>query len=411
MNINDILVSDCLSHILKNISLQELVRLRLVCSYWKTLIEKDIFPRKHSLKLFGSKSAIIDYCRNIVTFDDEDINYLRFDPIESHELIIDVKWFNEKFCRFISKLFPNIERLIIWFDRDSPFKDLPTLLEQYDSLKSLILLGNITYDPMKDFFLLRMCQAINRMSPTLKHLDLLSVNLFRTEPAIQTLINRMRDVIPCLAVFGLRLFGYQGDISPLINQLSSKCHKLRLESLRFFDSETLFNVFAGNPNICTNLSHLRLSGTERRFVQLVCNQFKSLHFLSLGFSGLPEIEAILLPELDDLTNLTELRIENVLLDMNLQLEFLPSLNRIKRLHLTGLDLGRWSFDDDRFLRILGTTFPSVEQLTLRCVNSIDEQEMIGSFEFSANYLPYLKPKSNVHLERKISDLYARQYRN
>lgn len=84
--------------------------------------------------------------------------------------------------------------------------------------------------------------------------------------------------------------------------------------------------------------------------------------------------------------------------MNLNLAELAGLTGIKRLTLSGLDLGRFSFDDYRFLCILGTAFPGLESFTLRCINSIDENEAVGAFEFAADCFRVLRAK-DVHLER------------
>ena len=85
--------------------------------------------------------------------------------------------------------------------------------------------------------------------------------------------------------------------------------------------------------------------------------------------------------------------------MNLNLAELATLPAVRRLTLAGLDLGRFTFDQYRFLCILGVAFPGLEALTLRCVNSIDERDVVEAFAVgAAECFRHLKAEA-VSLER------------
>ena len=116
-----------------------------------------------------------------------------------------------------------------------------------------------------------------------------------------------------------------------------------------------------------------------------------------------------MPELSLLIHLTELRLDNVCLEMDIDLSLLTPLPTITNLSLTGLDLGRWNFDDHCFLSVLATSMPNLERICLRCVNSIDEREMVGAFEFSDKYFACLR-MDGVNLERNGYNQLAGRHR-
>ena len=124
----------------------------------------------------------------------------------------------------------------------------------------------------------------------------------------------------------------------------------------------------------------------------------------------PQIEALLLEEINTgMPLLTDLCLENALLEMNLALSELTSLPAIRHLSLAGLDLGRFTFDDYRFLCILGTAFPGLEALRLRCVNSIDEREAVGAFQVAAAECFRRLRAEHVILERECWPRLAGRY--
>lgn len=287
ININDILVDDCLLRLFTEFTLAEqLGSLRAVCSRWRNLLETFTLPGRHSVKLFGAKEpAIKDYCRTVTgtfltTADQEEFT------IGDDDLIIAANHFTQLFADELARLMPNLNRLTVWFDGDSPFRELPALLERLPGLYRVSLLGQIKFDPVsgEDRYLSRLCAAVNKL-PALTTLDLLPVNLIRSEAAVKLITSELSEALPRLTTFSLKLFGCRGDLGPLLVQLGSCCRKLRLESLFFYDLDDLQEMLMANVFLRDSLEELRVSGIGRQFLHFTAGYFGSLKCLSLGFSG------------------------------------------------------------------------------------------------------------------------------
>lgn len=287
ISINDILVDDCLLRLFTEFTLAEqLGNLRAVCPRWRNLLETYTLPGRHSLKLFGAEEpAIKDYCRTVTgtfsaTADQEEFT------IGDDDLIVGTSHFTHLFATELARLMPNLNRITVWFDGDSPFRELPALLERLPGLTRVSLLGQIKFDPVngEDRYLSRLCGAINKL-PALTTLDLLPVNMIRSEAAVQLITRELSNVLPRLSTLSLKLFGCRGDLGPLLVQLGSCCRKLRLESLFFYDLDDLQEMLMANGSLRGSLEELRVSGIGRQFLRFTAAYFGSLKSLSLGFSG------------------------------------------------------------------------------------------------------------------------------
>ena len=107
MNNKPTLTLDCIHHLLGHFSLQELIRLRVVCKLWNSAIEHVFFQQK-SLTLFGSRNDIQTFAR-IVFEDNLAIN--RDFVLNKRTTLILV---SSSFCDLVAKLFPNIQTCTIF---------------------------------------------------------------------------------------------------------------------------------------------------------------------------------------------------------------------------------------------------------------------------------------------------------
>ena len=315
----DVLVDDCLLRLFAEFRLAEqLVLLRAVCRRWRRLLETTTLASGAgpgtSVKLFGCSEAgnIRDYCRAVTaTFSEHDQQEEL--AINGDELMVKAGLAAPNLLRplynQLSTVLPNLRQLTVWFERDSPFRELPALLEAdgLHHLNRLTLLGQIrNFNPLtgEERFLERLCRALNGSQHHRKHLaqlDLLPVNLLRSREAVDLVVTELRDLLPRLTGLSLKLFGCRPELGPLLRLLSSgkegqRLRSLRLESLFFFDGEELENDLLANRRLTASLEELRVSGVGRHFLRFIGGSgehFSSLKRLSLGFSGLVRSDGIL----------------------------------------------------------------------------------------------------------------------
>ena len=275
MNINDLPI-DCLILVFQKFSLQHRILLRSVCSHWNGIIEQQICQLKRSLKLFGCSKNVKTYCLQLICENSKENEYLKLNKAASKtdDLILinsNIETFN-----FLARLFPQLEHLVIHFDADSPFKQLPHFLALCPNLVSLSLCGSVPCNTID--FVAKLSQAINSLTK-LKRLDLLSNNLFLGDIK-SSLPIEMPNVLPQLE--HISLLEFQGDLCGTLKQLSANCKSLRLDSIPSL-VEQLPKEILPNSKLTSTITHLRISldklENAKEILTFICDNFKQLEYL------------------------------------------------------------------------------------------------------------------------------------
>lgn len=123
--------------LLSQFSLQEQIRFRVVCTSWNCVVTR-LCSTKKALKLFGP-SRDADFYQTYVNrynlYDDEDFSIVQ---LANSSLVLYGK--DKKATRVLAKLFPNLEKVLIYTDSNQLVIDLEWLLGEWSkTLHSLAL--------------------------------------------------------------------------------------------------------------------------------------------------------------------------------------------------------------------------------------------------------------------------------
>lgn len=258
------------------ISLQELIQLRIVCKNWKSMIEK-LCQERTSLKLFGSKNDLLTYCVAIASYTihessaySEDFNLKKAgkdeDILGQDKLDIN--------CHFLPSIFPNINKLTVGYS-DLYKIDVAFLLSKWN-LEFL----TVRHDNLPK----SVWMAIN-LHKSLKALHLL--NDAYQENADHYKFPKLKlSVLPKLEKFSF--IKYQGDMFPILRQVGPNLKHLTYCDIHTFTSQWQ-HLFAIKPELGKSLTHLTVFNmdplkkqiTEKEFIRLVCSKLASLTYLNL----------------------------------------------------------------------------------------------------------------------------------
>src|SRR5699024_6426121 len=106
----DHLPNECLAKILANLSVQEQIQLRAVCTRWKGSIEAMLALRQ-SLKLIDSAQF---YSNRLCYYYLEDFAHLKLRPLgHDDDLVVRQTRFDEQLSQFLPSILPNIRNLVL----------------------------------------------------------------------------------------------------------------------------------------------------------------------------------------------------------------------------------------------------------------------------------------------------------
>jgi len=184
----------------------------------------------------------------------------------------------EEFYRFLTRLFPQLEHLVVNYDFSHPFSNLPLLLAQCRGLLSLSLTGHVFHHEI--YLISHLLQAINSL-PALKSLNLLAANLFITEDLKSHFPIEMHKTLYQLE--HLSLSGYKGNLLQVLSQLGPNLRSLRLDLIPDIESEFVQTI-THNIQLTQNVTHLRISleklqVNHRELLYFICDNFQQLKFL------------------------------------------------------------------------------------------------------------------------------------
>ena len=282
-NINN-LPEDCLILILRHFSLQELICIRAVCSNWKYIIETVFCYPKRCLKLFESRLQIRTYHSNLIQFNLQDDEQLRFRAIgfgHDDDLYIDPQYLTNDLVYLLSQLFPNIRHLVYFIGLHTKFSELLTLLRQWPQLKGLSFCGQITFEDAKKYQS-KICFTISQSLPVLTRLDLLVSNFFVNQDSLNG--NSLRQMMS--RIESLSFYFFPGYMQALLSNLSAP----RQLHLRIFSITSLFlyelkQTIASNSHLKEAISQLRMSDIrECELLPFIALNFANLQSLDIEFS-------------------------------------------------------------------------------------------------------------------------------
>lgn len=237
---------DCLLLIFSHLSINEHVRLRVVCKQWKNCIEKEIFKRKRTLQVFPNQRSIIEYSLKNFQFSNK------------KQTII------AQNCYIIQKLFPNLVYLQIYFAYQHTYLDLHQFLPKlFQTLQTLYLTGH--FKPNLSLCL-SICKSINQLK-YLKSLHLQTKNFFTSENYKTISIQLNSSIISNLESFSFS--DYFGDLTPFFGDFQ-KLKYLHLEHETIVSQ--LPEMFQHNPKIAKQITHLSISPLNNNLIQFINEQ-------------------------------------------------------------------------------------------------------------------------------------------
>lgn len=350
----------------RQFSLQEQIRLRLVCTSWNSVITR-LCSVKRTLKLFGpSRDADFyqTYVNRFNLFDDDDFSIAQ---LADNSLVLYGKV--KKSTRALAKLFPELEKLLIYTDSNQLVIDLEWLLGEWSkTLHSLALFRMECYVKLEEADTLWFQIA---SIPNLRRLHLFEIYQFQV-PNYQMVLPAFNQ----LTTFSLGDYR-SSDIVPVLAKLGPGLQHLRLGPRIPCSLEQLLKLMRFNPKLASNLTKLSLSyiqpnrsttagsvANAKQLISCICAHFRALKYLDIKFGN--TIQFTDLPfDLVNLTNLAELK-----LDLGLKIEpelmqTFPKLTSIKSLHLDICELLKL----DTLIESIAIIFPNLEKLNLKCWNA------------------------------------------
>lgn len=270
----------CLRRILSHLSLEELLKVRLVCMQFKVVVER-ICQARCTLKIVAYPEALEDYPLELTRFHLHDDEYLQLNAKDTVTLPSLLS------LSLLGELFSTVKHLVIYFGtserstcrRQSHLNGrvLCLLLEQWANLFSLSLLGAIP--PLTNTEHFRLSAAINGLS-SLRRLNVFLGNLSplpftRLVPALSRLDH-------------LSLFAYPGDISLVLRHLGPSIRHLSMQYIFplkiYFILDELTPVLLARPHLLSSITHLRLSKVATStMLPFITGNFVNLHVLDLEF--------------------------------------------------------------------------------------------------------------------------------
>ncbi|KAJ6216121.1 hypothetical protein RDWZM_007278 [Blomia tropicalis] len=393
----DNLPNDCLRLILIRCPLSQLVHLRAVSFHWCSVIE-TIFKKKKTLKLFGSSYDIEKYLYVLTNFKaintEREISLFNF---EADSLIIS-ETKPELACYEIVKLFPNVRNLYIRCYQLFRIEQLGTVLFQQlcNQLNLLWIYGLPANGIVPHSF----WSSIGQMS-ALKRLFLIRVYNCHI-PSQLTIFQQLNQLV---------LTHNLQDVNPILIRLKS-IQTLKLNMINY-NCEKLDQLLEANPLILKNLISLGLGTITcsninrlKNFKLLLnrfCVKFHEIRTLDLIMADqIPLIELIpIISQLKQLNQLWlyigrhQLECDNNEDEDNEHNQHnhgsslfyrIPQLLTVQTLYLEIYDVSI-----EQFIHWIGSLFPNVKVLTIKC-------------EYDRNERIDLRSKSTIEF-KQLEQLY------
>ena len=266
--IND-LDNDCLSLVFRQFTLQNMIRLRIVCKRWRSMIEL-ICQGKTSLQLFALKKDACCYLQFAKRCNIHDYNDVNSFELSSNKLILSGP--SLELSLFLPSIFPNVRKLIYRCKLD-----LVPLLKSWTNLEFLCLYMQNCEEHEK----IRAYSIINSIL-TLKRLHLFVYG--------RVILENM-PILARLERFSLNY--YFGNIVSILAQLGPPIRRLYLDYIPC-DLGQLRQLVQMQPEFGTNLTHLIVVNIRsnqssvqdrKQFLQLICNNFLALTHLDVTFTN------------------------------------------------------------------------------------------------------------------------------
>lgn len=281
--------SDCLRLIFSQLTINELVHLRLVCTRWKSISE-TVLHSHHSLKLFSNFKSVIQYVSQLIQYNVQHEWYYRigsgrelmvghdYDEDQPNMYQNQIDWTEPEKCDLLRLLFPTLTSLIVHLSYSKSFSSIERLLDQFPNLQDLSIFNiasGSTLMPMS---------GSNKL-PHLRRLELFNFNLRDIN------IIHLGGILPQLEHFTLG-YCYQSlsdttdHITPMLLALE-RCQALTLNKVRISD-QILRNFVQSKCDLVRKITHLTLNtgnafryGTSRDIIELVCERFCELIYFNM----------------------------------------------------------------------------------------------------------------------------------
>lgn len=270
MNINS-LDSDSLRLILEQLlgdqPLWQLIRLRAVCSRWKSIIEQICSTSCKSLtfvRLISPEQQNVKATTNDEDSDDEE----EIESANNNLEIVkeyDFSLKNQDFVKevqveiptnsgpeigdFLIDLFPNVRSLHIDFNQNRENYDnlIPFLLDNLPNLNRLLLRGSFGGG------LERIFTALSDRSTKITHFY-----LFYVDNLIELSLASWQGVLPYLEHFSLTNYEKCPNLAEILSFLDAKhCRSLHLDCIPLY-SGTIHQILDSNSQFLTSLTHLTI---------------------------------------------------------------------------------------------------------------------------------------------------------
>lgn len=310
---------DVLILILRRFPLSELIRLRAVCTHWRTVID-GLFRLKRSLKLFGEAADIAQYANklhfiNLKTTTD----YLGLKEVglDDDLILSDPERFTFSVCDQLAELFPSVVHLVVYIGQPAGrrlWSRIPYMMKLFPHLVSLSVHG-LEHGALSSriFLAIDAMFSLSSLDVSLHYNNSSSSNCEEvpnsppppspssppSSPPSSGPIFHLPDLLPQLEHFSLSLYKYSPSASSsssaglelIVGQLSAaKCRRLSLEWEHMAFERHFKPSFTSTPEaaqLASSLTHLTLRCIKGNdYLPFLSAHFGGLQYLSILFSSL-----------------------------------------------------------------------------------------------------------------------------